>query len=159
MSEFSQNLAVVIGIDHYDNGICSLQTAVNDAKELAQILEQDYKYQVVLLVNEGATLEALRHLLVKELPERTQPDDRLLFYFAGHGIALDDKDGPQGYLVPQDARAEDKNRSLLPMKELHDALDKLPCRHFLSIFDCCFAGAFRWSQKDGQRAGKEANTA
>jgi energy-coupling factor transporter ATP-binding protein EcfA2 len=31
------------------------------------------------------------------------------------------------------------------MTEVHDALTALPCRHFLGIFDCCFAGAFRWS--------------
>ena len=31
------------------------------------------------------------------------------------------------------------------MVELHDALTELPCRHFLAVFDCCFAGAFRWS--------------
>ncbi|MEO1447682.1 MAG: AAA family ATPase, partial [Cyanobacteria bacterium J06635_11] len=31
------------------------------------------------------------------------------------------------------------------MVALHDALTALPCRHFLAIFDCCFAGAFRWS--------------
>jgi WD40 repeat protein len=31
------------------------------------------------------------------------------------------------------------------MTQLHDCLSKLPCRHFLGILDCCFAGAFRWS--------------
>ena len=30
-------------------------------------------------------------------------DDRVLFYFAGHGIAADGDDGPAGYLVPADA--------------------------------------------------------
>ncbi|MEQ9552682.1 MAG: hypothetical protein RIM23_24085 [Coleofasciculus sp. G3-WIS-01] len=31
------------------------------------------------------------------------------------------------------------------MQELHDALLELPCRHLLTILDCCFAGAFRWA--------------
>ncbi|MEW5861330.1 MAG: caspase family protein, partial [Cyanobacteriota bacterium] len=85
------------------------------------------------------------------------PDDRLLFYFAGHGIALDaldNADGPVGFLVPQDARM-DNDSSLLPMKRLHDALLALPCRHLLVILDCCFAGAFRWAgQRDAVRSQK-----
>ncbi|NEQ58914.1 MAG: hypothetical protein F6K53_16555, partial [Moorea sp. SIO4A1] len=71
-------------------------------------------------------------------------NDRLLFYFAGHGVALNGDDGPAGYLIPQDAKLGDTN-SYLPMTKLHDALSQLPCRHFLGILDCCFAGAFRWS--------------
>jgi hypothetical protein len=78
------------------------------------------------------------------LPQEVGPDDRVLFYFAGHGIALDGEDGPEGYLVPEDANREDRN-SFLAMTELHDALASLPCRHLLLILDCCFAGAFRWS--------------
>jgi hypothetical protein len=31
------------------------------------------------------------------------------------------------------------------MSEVNKALLQLPCRHFLGILDCCFAGAFRWS--------------
>ncbi|MCB0112318.1 MAG: NACHT domain-containing protein, partial [Caldilineaceae bacterium] len=67
-----------------------------------------------------------------------------LFYFAGHGIALDSDDGPHGYLVPVDACLEDKT-SLLSMHTIYQALHALPCRHLLAILDCCFAGAFRWS--------------
>ena len=38
MSEFSRSLAVVIGINQYSNGISSLQTALNDAREIGRIL-------------------------------------------------------------------------------------------------------------------------
>ncbi|QLQ08871.1 MAG: caspase family protein [Anaerolineae bacterium] len=71
-------------------------------------------------------------------------DDRLLVYFAGHGVALDGDDGPRGYLVPQDARPGD-SASMLAMTDLNAWLIALPCRHMLAILDCCFAGAFRWS--------------
>ncbi len=67
-----------------------------------------------------------------------------MFYFAGHGIALDGEDGPKGYLIPQDARLGDIS-SYLSMSEIHDRLHQLCCRHFLGILDCCFAGTFRWS--------------
>ena len=145
MSEFSRSLAVIIGIDQYRNGINSLQTATNDAREIARILEQDHNYeQVWLLLDEQATRTALEQLLDQILVKKIQTDDRLLFYFAGHGVALNGDDGPEGYLIPQDAKAGDAG-SYLPMSQLQEALSKLPCRHFLGILDCCFAGAFRWS--------------
>ena len=144
MSEFARNLAVVLGINQYDGGIAPLQTATNDATALAQILKEKHNYQVRLWVDKQATLTNLNHLLEELLPKTVTEGDRLLFYFAGHGIALNGENGPEGYLIPQDARLG-KVESYLPMSELNQALAKLPCRHFLAVLDCCFAGAFRWS--------------
>ena len=140
-ADFACSRALVVGINDYANGIPNLTTAVNDAKRLAEILTDDHGYEVKLLTD-GVTRERLIHLLEQKI--RPSADDRVLFYFAGHGIALDGDDGPQGYLVLQDARADDRD-SLLPMTALHDTLSGLPCRHLLAILDCCFAGAFRWS--------------
>ncbi|GAX39611.1 diguanylate cyclase [Tolypothrix sp. NIES-4075] len=157
MAEIKRSLAVVIGIDEYSNGIPALQTAVNDAKEIATTLESKYEYQVVLMLDEDANSDKFNSLLTAfeqhKLPLsdgsqiEIEETDRLFFYFAGHGIALDNLDNPNGpasFLVPQDARM-DNNSTLLSMKRLHDALQKLPCRHLLIILDCCFAGAFRWA--------------
>ena len=141
---FERNLAFVIGINNYINGISPLQTAVNDAKKLVQILRSKHDYQVWICLDEIATLNNLNKLLEKILSEQVRENDRLLFYFAGHGVALNGSDGPAGYLIPQDAKQGDIN-SYLAMTKLHDALSQLPCRHFLGILDCCFAGAFRWS--------------
>ncbi|MGD1897823.1 MAG: caspase family protein [Phormidesmis sp.] len=144
MSEFSHNLAVVVGINRYGNGIAPLRTAVNDVKVIARQLRQDHHYQVLQIIDQQATLASLQQLLTTVLPQQVQPGSRLLFYFAGHGIALNGDSGPEGYLIPQDAIAAD-TQSYLSMGTLQAALTKLPCRHFLGILDCCFAGAFRWS--------------
>lgn len=144
MTDFSHNLAVVIGIDQYGNSLSSLQSAVNDVRVIANLLQQEHQYEVIALFDQQATLSDLQQLLTTTLPQKVQLDGRLLFYFAGHGIALNGEDGPQGYLIPQDAVAGN-TRSYLAMSALHDALSELPCRHFLGILDCCFAGAFRWS--------------
>ena len=92
---FSNSFAVVIGIDEYTNGIPSLKTAVNDARRLAQVLESDYQYDVELLTEE-VSLARLKQLLSETLPEKVGVDDRVLLYFAGHGIALEGDDGPTG---------------------------------------------------------------
>lgn len=144
MAEFSRSLAFVIGINNYDNGISPLQNAVNDAKKLIEILRKKHGYQVWVCLDLVATQKNLLELLEKTLPQQVSGDDRLLFYFAGHGIALNGDDGLAGYLIPQDAKLGDIE-TYLPMTKLQECLEKLPCRHFLGILDCCFAGAFRWS--------------
>lgn len=164
---FNRNFAIIIGINDYINDIRKLETAVPDAKKLAEIIQQQHltlkqqyqeenKYEVRLILDQSATLNEL-NVLIEELKKGQIPfdnkkvtvteDDRVLFYFAGHGIAkdaLENQDGPVGYLIPQDARS-DRSSTFLPMQKLNDALNALPCKHMLAILDCCFAGAFRWA--------------
>ncbi|MDJ0595674.1 MAG: caspase family protein [Pleurocapsa sp. MO_226.B13] len=164
---FNRNFAIIIGINNYQNGIRKLETAVPDARKLAEIIKKQHhylkdkyqkqnKYEVQLLLDEQANLDELKQLIEdfkqKQIPLDNEKvtvtkDDRLLFYFAGHGIALDaleNQEGPVGYLIPQDATSG-YSSTYLAMQDLHDALNALPCRHMLAILDCCFAGAFRWS--------------
>ncbi|KYC43198.1 hypothetical protein WA1_13965 [Scytonema hofmannii PCC 7110] len=148
-TNFERNIAVVIGINDYKNGIHPLLTPVNDASEIAHILETNCQYQeVIRLFDSEATLEKLNTLLSETLPNKIKPTEadavRLLFYFAGHGIARNSQDGPAGYLIPQNAQLG-KLETFLPMQKLHDALTDLHCHHLLVILDCCFAGNFRWS--------------
>jgi uncharacterized caspase-like protein len=145
-SPFNLNLALVIGINDYQHGIPALGTAKQDAEAIAKTLKNDYKYEVHPLTDSKATGQALKNWLETELPKRLEKDhpSRLMFYFAGHGIALNGDDGPQGYLIPQDAKLGEV-ATYFPMQQLEAALTKLSCRHCLVILDCCFAGAFRWS--------------
>lgn len=153
MTEFKRSLAIVIGINEYHNGIASLQTAVSDAAAVAKILEESYQYQLIhpnfktgIIVNQYARGNCLKTLFTDFLPNQIQPaeSDRLLVYFAGHGIARSSDTGPEGYLVPQDGNVNDPD-SLLRMGDLHLWLSQLECRHLLVILDCCFAGTFRWA--------------
>jgi hypothetical protein len=141
---FSQSIAVLIGIDRYRHDVPPLRSAVNDASRIAETLEQQHGYRTVLLLDEQATRAALLDLIERQLPEQVGSDDRVLFYFAGHGVAISGDDGPQGYLLPQDASRGDAS-GYLEMAQLHEALMSLPCRHMLIVLDSCFSGAFRWS--------------
>lgn len=144
-SAFGRSLAVVVGIDEYRHGIPRLTSARRDAIRLAEVLEELHGFEYLLLT-EDVTLDRLIHLLDRELPEEQGPEDRLLFYFAGHGIARDSDQGLAGFLLPQDAHpGPDHRHTLLAMDRLKSSLEALPCRHLLVVLDCCFAGAFRWS--------------
>jgi WD40 repeat protein len=148
-TDFDRSIAVIIGINDYQNGIHPLSTPVNDATVLANLLEKEYGYQEIVRLfppYKEATLNNINELLTKTLPNQIQQTqgDRLLFYFAGHGIARNSEDGPAGYLIPQDAQLG-KLETFLPMRNLNAALSQLDCHHLLVILDCCFAGNFRWS--------------
>ena len=140
---FDNSHAFIIGINQYKH-VSQLETAVNDAKELAKRLKEKHQYTVYTLLDKDATRQGIRDFLHKTMPEKVGKKDRVLFYFAGHGIALDGEKGPEGYLAPVDAGRTDTG-TLISMSDLHDALEKLQCRHGLLILDCCFAGAFKWS--------------
>ncbi len=141
---FAHHRAYLIGIDAYEK-VAPLQTAVSDAQRLAELLAAQHHFSVhpPLIDASGARI---RELLRTTLPAEVGRDDRVLFYFAGHGIAADGDDGPAGYLVPADAEPKDLG-SFIPMAELQAALDALPCRHLLLVLDCCFSGAFKWSSR------------
>ncbi|MGE3471900.1 MAG: caspase family protein [Vicinamibacterales bacterium] len=141
---FRRSIAVVIGIDQYTTGIPSLRTAVNDARRVGELLAGQHGYDVIAVVDAEATRARLVALLQDELPAAVGPDDRVCFYFAGHGVAVDGDQGPNGYLLPADANRADA-ATFLHMPLVHDALVALPCRHMLVILDSCFSGAFRWS--------------
>ncbi|MEZ5460292.1 caspase family protein [Dokdonella sp.] len=142
--EFRKSVAVVIGINAYDHGVPQLKTAANDARRLARMLAEEHGYDVHLLLDEQASLAAINKLLRDELANSIENEDRVFFYFAGHGVALQGADGPSGYLLPQDARRGEPE-SYLHMPLLYDDLFALQCRHLLVILDSCFSGAFRWS--------------
>jgi len=145
LSAFERSLAVVVGIDAYGGGMATLKTAVSDGKSVAELLHNELAFdEVWTKFDAEATLQSLLKLLEEELPNAIGANDRLLFYFAGHGIARTDEKGPQGFLIPQDAHPQ-KDSSWLPMHRFEQALSALKCRHCLLILDCCYGGAFRWS--------------
>ncbi len=146
---FARNLAFIVGINDYTNTIPPLQTAVDDAEALKAVLEKEHDYKVELLTDDKATREKLVSAL-----DVTRPDswasqvgsrDRVIFYFAGHGVADEGEDGPAGYILPHDADPERAEATFVQMRQLHDLLLKLECHHMLLILDCCFAGRMRWS--------------
>ena len=147
--------ALVIGINAYTDGIAPLQSAVQDATAVAALLQTGHGYSVTTLLDEQASGSAIEQFLLETLPSQLSEESAFLLYYAGHGVAHGDgTEGPQGYLLPQNARPGDSD-TWLSMDTLRGALELLPCRHLLVVLDCCFAGAFRWaSTRDATLMGQ-----
>jgi WD40 repeat protein/regulator of sirC expression with transglutaminase-like and TPR domain/pimeloyl-ACP methyl ester carboxylesterase len=185
---FDTTHVIALGIDDYQNGVPPLSKAVSDAIEIAKIVEAlkpiekvNYYFSLAPKSNEGneEKQEIITRLsdnkpsyfpnregfdkLLSNLEKTIGKNDRIILYFAGHGIALpfvripkengdstggqlqvtlDDK--PQGYLLLQDAE-KGNPETYMKMDNLIDGLKKFECRHGLIILDCCFAGAVEWS--------------
>ena len=93
--------ALIIGINDYkDPKIPDLQTAVSDAKDMAELLIKRYGFQVNLLLDQEATKEAIYRAL-RNLASSTKSDDSVLIYYAGHGDL--DRTYNDGWWIPVNA--------------------------------------------------------
>lgn len=142
-----EKFAVIVGIDQYvDAGLSALPNALNDAEALYSVLtgaEMGFKKEnVVLMTNRAAklehrpdlsnilaTLDAWQHL--------AQPDDFLLFFFAGHGIS----ESGELYLMPQFGRLAYLEQSSIPFSEIELRLRRSQANRFLIILDACHSGS------------------
>ncbi len=130
---FGNYHALIIGNNQYKK-LPKLETAVNDAQALSDLLTTHYGFKVKLLLNANRydTLKAMgkyRNTLTK--------DDNLLIYYAGHGIL--DKASERGYWLPTDAEP-DFTSNWISTAEVTDTLKALQSWHVLVVADSCYSG-------------------
>jgi formylglycine-generating enzyme required for sulfatase activity len=130
----------VIGIDGYQStDVPALTGAVRDAENVAAELRKQ-GFEVKVLLNEKATGVRIREVLGDEMPNRLGPEDRLLVFFAGHGVSTGEGDGAIGYLLPVDgSRAKPRSRGI-PMTELAGWFNDYKCKHVMFVADACYSG-------------------
>ena len=92
----ARRLALVIGNDAYPDK--RLQNAANDARAMQSALEAA-GFSAKLVLN--ATLQQMEEAL-DEFTARIRAGDAAAFYYAGHGIQIQD----QNYLIPVDFTAQ-----------------------------------------------------
>lgn len=130
-----KNYALLIGINRY-KFIDGLKTAVNDVEQTATVLRDAYGYETRLLLDEKATDTAILKEL-NNLRSKITPADRLILYYAGHGIL--DKVTDASYWLPYDAELAD-DTNWLDTKRITDQLKRISARQVLVIADSCYSG-------------------
>ena len=145
--EFGNYHALVIGIDEYKH-LPKLETAVRDAKAVAQVLEKDYGFKVRLLVNPDrlGIIDAF-----DEYRESLGGKDNLLIYYAGHGWL--DEDTDRGYWLPVDAKPKRRSR-WVSNATITDTLKGLSAKHVLVLADSCYSGTLTRAADVGTRKRK-----
>ncbi|MEG4108570.1 caspase family protein [Microcoleus sp. S13_C5] len=128
----SKKKALVIGINDYPSPN-SLFSCVNDAKKFSALLTENYGFsEICNRFDTEATIDNIRQDL-KWLFQDVQPDDRLVFYYSGHGYQAV-KDGVLKdclVLYPQ---------TFFFGNELSAFTQNIPTGIFTLVLDSCFSG-------------------
>jgi formylglycine-generating enzyme required for sulfatase activity/uncharacterized caspase-like protein len=158
----SQNWAICIGIDRYDN-LQSLQYAKRDAEALRDFFEKDASFDKVYFFAEdappiqtdfgepirstpsGATLR--RFLRIRFEQKFLKPSDNFWFFFAGHGRRERDRD----YLMPIDADPGNVEETAIPVSYVTERLRRCGAENVVLLLDACRNEGAR----DGQGVGAE----
>ncbi|WP_417910995.1 DUF1566 domain-containing protein [Candidatus Electronema sp. PJ] len=134
-SGFGRFRALVIGNQNYRH-LSKLETPLADAKDVAEVLEQQYGFSVKLLLDKDR--DEIKLALSELRKTMTDERDSLLIYYAGHGY-LDNVTGT-GYWQPVDAE-KDNDVYWLPTDEISRLLKAVCSRHVLIVADSCYSGS------------------
>jgi hypothetical protein len=106
--------ALLVGIDRYASSpprwLKPLRGAVSDARAMAALLKDNYKFEVRVLPDEEANRDAILRAIRETLVEGTSPGDVRVFFYAGHGSQVSNTESPEPdkldeSIVPFDAPA------------------------------------------------------
>jgi ankyrin repeat protein len=131
--DFGSYSALIIGNNNYQY-LPPLKTAQNDAKKVAETLNNKYGFKVKLLLdaNRSDILLALNNLRWN-LTRR----DNLFIYYAGHGWL--DKEADEGYWLPINAQ-KDNTLAWISNSSITASLRALKAKHVLIVADSCYSG-------------------
>lgn len=145
LSLYKDSYALVIGNGAYPvkNSWNPLPGAVNDVREVAEVLEHHgFNVTLKIDVTKAEFNKAFSDFIYKSGKDK---DNRLLFYYAGHGYTTKSAIGEDlGYLVMLDTphpenEAEFDLYSVDMVKFVSDS-KKIHAKHVLFMFDSCFSG-------------------
>ena len=139
--KYAQSHALVIGINSYKVAP-PLSYAVNDAQAVGDILKANFGFpaeNVHLLLDQDATRASIMEKFMSLTSQGTGINDRVVFFFAGHGCTIPSKRGEVGYLVPHDGIIENLI-TLIRWDELTRNADLIEAKHLFFIMDACYGG-------------------
>ena len=142
---YKDSYALVIGNGAYPvkNGWNPLPGAIEDVREVAEVLEKQ-GFNVILKtdVTKAEFNKAFSEFIYKSGEDK---DNRLLFYYAGHGYTTKAATGEDlGYLVMLDTPSPENivefDLYSVDMVKFVSDSKKIHAKHVLFMFDSCFSG-------------------
>jgi hypothetical protein len=141
-SFYKNSWAVVIGINDYIRAP-KLKYAVRDAEEFTEVLVNYYGFKrenIVKLIDREATRGNIMKAFDK-LRSKAGKEDRVLVFFAGHGITVPLPDGREkGYILPVDGSQDELITSAISTDQLNEISQLIKAKHLFFIMDACYGG-------------------
>jgi len=130
--------ALFIAIDAYRYWP-ALKKPVSDAKEIRDILKQDYFIdEVVELYNAQASKQNILRTF-SDLQSKLGVHDSLFIYYAGHGHL--DKTSDAGFWIPVDGGTDQfSQENWLPISQIRGLISRFKTIHVFMVSDACFSG-------------------
>ena len=125
--------ALVIGNNNYRQWP-KLETAVDDARSVAAVLEKKFGYKVNLLID--ATADSILGAL-NDYALNLRDNDVLIVYYAGHG-QLDTRN-KRTHWIPVDGETQ-RDTHWIPSYRVTDLINKMKARKVLIVSDSCYSG-------------------
>ena len=140
---YDDSWALIIGINDYEN-VPDLHYAVEDALAIKNMLINEFNFSrnnVRVLIDKEATQSNINKEMSKLL-KSAGVNDRVVFYFAGHGETeeLGLEEVATGFLMPSDADVENLYFSAIPMEDLRSVSKFSKAKHMLFLVDACYSG-------------------
>jgi len=142
---------LAVGINNYRNNRYNLQYAVADCNGFVQALRVPTSrvfdnIEISTLTDEQATKANIINKL-DEIASKLRVEDMFVFYYAGHGIALSEEGGNNGFfLVLYDVRQMTDlaqcRQDGISDRELREKLRLIRANKQMLFIDACNAGAF-----------------
>ncbi len=137
---YSGSYALLIGVSRYE-AWPRLNSVPSEVGRVETLLKKRGFTVVKVMDPDGGHLQSAFESFIDKYGYT--PDNRLLFYFAGHGFTRNN--GAKGYLVPVDAPSPNKDeqgflRKALPMNQVLAWSRDMEAKHALFLFDSCFSG-------------------
>jgi len=137
--------ALIVGNGSYTNGWDVLPGALSDVKEVAEALDRN-GFEVKL--HRNLTKDGFSRVFVEFCQAYgMNEDNRILFYYAGHGHTKKMTTGENlGYIVMVDAPLPEEEPvmfelSSIDMQVIVTRAKMIKARHALFMFDSCFSGS------------------
>jgi hypothetical protein len=148
----AEDRVLILGISQYqDSRIPTLPGINKDVESARKIaLSMGFKSsQIKVLTNSAVTLEGIRQAVERWLIAGVKADDRVLFYFSGHGSRVREGNEVREVIVTYDTRIGAENlENIFKAYELRDLLARTPSQKALIIIDACHSE--RLTQKSAE---------
>lgn len=128
--------ALIIANSDYAN-YDRLETTLNDAERLGQVLKSKFGFRTVKLLRNASHDDIL--FALDDFRRELTDQDNFLLYYSGHGEI--DTRNRIGYWLPVDAAAQPSRAHWLRNEDLFNQLDIIPAKSMLVIADSCFSGS------------------
>jgi hypothetical protein len=131
------NIAILIGVSEYKNGIQNLPGSKNDILQFETLVKSTKKYDEILSISEETESGKLKDKLTSFINEKKgTPIEELLFYFSGHG----DFASNEFYYILSDFGFDKRTQTSLQNSELDNLIKSLSPKLVVKVVDACHSG-------------------